>query len=1104
MASKITVPSGVTSSAFALNGSMYVNKDAIVDDVTVNRGAYLYISSGGSGVDIKENGGGVLHDIEAQVSFVPNTFSGVVASNSIITVHSGTTAVSTTVAAGGSFCIFDGGFANTVRAIATGRANVYVSNGGFASDVEIGSRAYMYIFEGGSANKVSAGLGSVYIYEGGAINGVTAGRFAEIYVSSGGSALGITENGGAVLHDIEAKVSFLSNTFTGATASNSIITVHSGTTAVSTTVAAGGSLCIYDGGVASKVKAIATGRANVYVSNGGFASDVEIDSRAYMYIYNGGKASNLSAGNGSVHVYNGGAVSGVTVGRFAEIYVSSGGSALGITENGGAVLHDIEAKVSFLSHTFTGATASNSIITVHSGTTAVSTTVAAGGSLCIYDGGVVSKVKAIATGRANVYVSSGGFASDVEIDSRAYMYIYDEGTVDKFKVYSNGYAHISFGGLATNGTVAGGGTLYISGGGVADNLVVSKGGCAYVGSNGWLTGKLTLAGTVSAYAGGIVDFDISGLSAGNAALVNDLSFVTGAPTFTVTVSDSQAFGTYTLAEGAANFTDDVAVINTVGDVLDWISVGESGNYEDRDFKLSQNAGKLSFTISKSTEQAPVVLSVSADITALTNKNVTVTATYSTNTVTKQYSLDNKTWLTYTTGVAMSANGMVYFRGLTKSGKTSEVKSYTVSNIDKVAPAKPTAKADVTTSTTGNVTVTATFSDDSAQKQYSTDNKTWKSYSSGVVMSANGTVYFRGIDAAGNISDVTSYKVTNITGTISLDGDTTKSGSYQSESKFKPNCAGFYKLSGSFGLMKGTIVILVGGKKVASGTLKNGVLVFNKGKDVLLDSTNYTIVVKNTDKGKTASAYSMKLTVTERFDKGDTTDNTQAKAGALAANQSVNAWVGYGDAVDWYKLGVNAQGGFYDLNLSGIKNNVRLTIYSKTGAKVKSVTASAKKPNIPLADLCLDNGSYAVIEAPNAAKAQNSDYALKLTEKATFNRQNNDWNHAEVLTTDATFAGALTKAAGGDVVDYCDISALDNLSFKTTAGKVKVSFYDTNKQAVKVAVKVAGGKDKTAAAVSLAYGKADRFTIGTLPSSVKYLKIEAAGKTLNSYTIGKIA
>ena len=95
------------------------------------------------------------------------------------------------------------------------------------------------------------------------------------------------------------------------------------------------------------------------------------------------------------------------------------------------------------------------------------------------------------------------------------------------------------------------------------------------------------------------------------------------------------------------------------------------------------------------------------------------------------------------------------------GNVSDVTSYAVTNIDKTAPSKPTATASTTAPTNQNVTVTATFSSDTKTKQYSTDNQTWKTYTSGVVMSANGTVYFRGKDAAGNVSEVTSYAVTNI-------------------------------------------------------------------------------------------------------------------------------------------------------------------------------------------------------------------------------------------------------------------------------------------------------------------------------------------------------
>ena len=78
----------------------------------------------------------------------------------------------------------------------------------------------------------------------------------------------------------------------------------------------------------------------------------------------------------------------------------------------------------------------------------------------------------------------------------------------------------------------------------------------------------------------------------------------------------------------------------------------------------------------------------------------------------------------------------------------------------------------------------------------------------------------------------------------------------------------------------------------------------------------------------------------------------------------------------------------------------------------------------------------------------------------------------------------------------------------TAGKTKVSFFDKNKQAVKVAsVKMANGSIKAnAASLTLAAGNAatDHFTVAAIDDAVKYLKIEASGKTLNSYSITKIA
>jgi hypothetical protein len=159
--------------------------------------------------------------------------------------------------------------------------------------------------------------------------------------------------------------------------------------------------------------------------------------------------------------------------------------------------------------------------------------------------------------------------------------------------------------------------------------------------------------------------------------------------------------------------------------------------------------------------APAKPIASANITAATNQSVTVIATFSNDTVTKEYSLDNKFWQAYTAGVVMDANGIVYFRAKDAAGNYSEITEYEVRNIDKVSPIVPTVSANITGATNQDVTVSATFSNDTVAKEYSLDNNTWETYTTGIVLSDNGTVYFRGKDEAGNYSEVTSYEVTNI-------------------------------------------------------------------------------------------------------------------------------------------------------------------------------------------------------------------------------------------------------------------------------------------------------------------------------------------------------
>ena len=160
------------------------------------------------------------------------------------------------------------------------------------------------------------------------------------------------------------------------------------------------------------------------------------------------------------------------------------------------------------------------------------------------------------------------------------------------------------------------------------------------------------------------------------------------------------------------------------------------------------------------------ISVKASTTSPTNKAVKVTATFSDNVAIQSSSYrigDSGSWTAYPSGgVSVSKNATVYFKAVDTSGNQSTA-SYKVTNIDTTAPAKPTITVSTKKTTSNPVTVTAKFSSDSTKKEYSTDGKTWKTYTAALTFKSNGTAYFRGTDAAGNVSTIASYTVSNIKG-----------------------------------------------------------------------------------------------------------------------------------------------------------------------------------------------------------------------------------------------------------------------------------------------------------------------------------------------------
>jgi large repetitive protein len=146
----------------------------------------------------------------------------------------------------------------------------------------------------------------------------------------------------------------------------------------------------------------------------------------------------------------------------------------------------------------------------------------------------------------------------------------------------------------------------------------------------------------------------------------------------------------------------------------------------------------------------------------TTGNVTVTIAYPANVAVRQYRIGSGAWTAYTGPLTLTENGIVYAQSIDSVGNVSPVTSYAVTNIDRVAPVDAQFSADFTEPTRNDVTVAVLFPADAAIREYKIGaDGEWTAYGAPVLMSANGVVFARSADAAGNQSRVTQYTVGNI-------------------------------------------------------------------------------------------------------------------------------------------------------------------------------------------------------------------------------------------------------------------------------------------------------------------------------------------------------
>ncbi len=182
--------------------------------------------------------------------------------------------------------------------------------------------------------------------------------------------------------------------------------------------------------------------------------------------------------------------------------------------------------------------------------------------------------------------------------ARASASITQGGQASGTAVYGYGELSAASGGIMLDTLVGANGSAFVRKDGTASDTVVESGGRLAVSSGGTHTGRLRLeqGASVSLYTGSTLDFDITNVSPKADALVNDYSLIKGAPSFSLTVSATQAVGVYRLADGAETFYQSIKVVNTAGEELGTLETGQTVSIGGVDYALNLTGGALSVTV----------------------------------------------------------------------------------------------------------------------------------------------------------------------------------------------------------------------------------------------------------------------------------------------------------------------------------------------------------------------------------------------------------------------------------------------------------------------------------------------------------------------------
>lgn len=645
-----------------------------------------------------------------------------VANNGALFVYSGGTAKAVDLQSGGKATVLQGGTVENIAVSSGGTLSVYA--GGSALNIDwMPCLGTLNIDKNAYVTYTSEYSGVYYTLDGKNVvneNTVSDMQLANghlMYVMSGGNAENIMLDRGRLIVSGGGTASIVFNPFTNVVVSS----------------AAGAHVEYLE-----RDADIYYGSGNLFVSK--YTADIsksKISKNEKMIIYSGGTATEMLVESaGQLHI-SGGHIKNVSAANNGMMYVSDGiVSSAAITSGGCLTIYEGNAENIIIT---------KGTVNVSNGN--VTDTIVEDGYFYVTNG-TASAVNIKNGAIAEIYKN--GFANDIDIIS---AYFYCHGSSVDINVGSGG--NFSVIGNAEDIIVNSGGRMNITSGGTVVNITVAKGGSINIESGANVSDFTVSAGGIinvhaaaNTYASGIVDGTAFTMSNGKVEalkVTGHLRVASGGGAADTVVASK---GLVTVSSGGI-LTGDMTIQNG-GKIV----VSSGGIVEFSLLDRDVSAGYILNNAALLQESPTFTLNVTFDQAEGTYKLAQGAKNFS-HTITV---ISNGAELgTVTVGETLEYYGASYTLNNDKSGNLT----ITVTGEVIIPPAKPTCTLSNTELTNENVYITALFSTDSVQKQYSFDKVEWFTYTSAVEVTANGTVYFRGINDRGKPSDIAYCKITNI-------------------------------------------------------------------------------------------------------------------------------------------------------------------------------------------------------------------------------------------------------------------------------------------------------------------------------------------------------